>query len=89
MAKVRYADVRVGCIAQEAVLSGFKNVATISELAALVTNDPEKARTVATQYKAYQKVSYEGYDELLRSGSTAASQAEQDCQQSRTRNNPW
>jgi predicted dehydrogenase len=69
---VRYAVVGLGWIAQEAVLPGFKNAAKNSELAALVTDDPEKARKLGKEYKVAKTASYEEYDELLRSGSIDA-----------------
>ncbi len=71
-AKVRYAVVGLGWIAQEAVLPGFRNATKNSELVALVTDDPEKANKVGREYEVAQTVSYEGYDELLRSGSIDA-----------------
>lgn len=70
--KVRYAVVGLGWIAQESVLPGFKNATKNSELAALVTDDPEKARKVGKEYEIAKTVSYDGYDELLRSGAIDA-----------------
>lgn len=70
--KVRYAVVGLGWIAQEAVLPGFKNATKNSELVALVTNDPDKAKKVGKEYDVAKTVSYDGYDELLRSGSIDA-----------------
>ena len=48
--KVRYAVVGLGWIAQEAVLPAFKNADSNSELAGLVTSDPEKADKVSREY---------------------------------------
>jgi predicted dehydrogenase len=70
--KIRYAVVGLGWIAQEAVLPGFENASKNSELVALVTDDPEKAREVGLRYGIAKTVSYEGYDNLLRSGSIDA-----------------
>ena len=70
--KVRYAVVGLGWIAQESVLPGFRNASTNSELVALVTDDPEKARKLGKAYAVSKTVSYDGYDELLRSGSVDA-----------------
>jgi predicted dehydrogenase len=70
--KIRYAVVGLGWIAQESVLPGFRNATKNSELVALVTNDPEKARKLSTEYDVAETVSYDGYDELLRSGSVDA-----------------
>jgi predicted dehydrogenase len=70
--KVRYAVVGLGWIAQESVLPGFRNATKNSELVALVTDDPEKARKLGKEYDVTKTVSYDGYDELLRSGSIDA-----------------
>jgi predicted dehydrogenase len=70
--KVRYAVVGLGWITQESVLPGFKNANTNSELAALVTDDPEKARQLGKEYDVARTTSYDGYDELLQSGSIDA-----------------
>jgi predicted dehydrogenase len=70
--KIRYAVVGLGWIAQESVLPGFSNATINSELAALVTDDPEKARQLGKEYEVAKTVSYDGYDELMRSGSVDA-----------------
>jgi predicted dehydrogenase len=70
--KVRYAVVGLGWIAQESVLPGFRNATKNSELAALVTDDLEKARKLGKEYDVANTVSYNGYDELLSSGSIDA-----------------
>lgn len=69
--KIRYAVVGLGWIAQEVVLPGFKG-AKYSELAALVTDDPEKAEELGKKYDINHIVNYDDYDELLRSGSIDA-----------------
>lgn len=66
--KIRYAVVGLGWIAQEAILPAFKNAAGNSELVALVTDDPEKAAELGKKFSVAKTVSYDGYDELLRSG---------------------
>jgi glucose-fructose oxidoreductase len=69
--KIRYAVVGLGWIAQEVVLPGFKG-AKHSELAALVTDDPEKAQELSEKYEIAKVVDYDGYDSLLRSGEIDA-----------------
>jgi glucose-fructose oxidoreductase len=70
--KIRYAVVGLGWIAQESVLPAFRNATKNSELVALVTNDAEKARKLSNEYGVARTVSYDGYDDLLRSGSIDA-----------------
>jgi predicted dehydrogenase len=70
--KIRYAVVGLGWIAQESILPGFKNASKNSELAAFVTDDPEKARKLGEEYKVTTTVSYDHYDQLIRSGSIDA-----------------
>lgn len=48
--KVRYGIVALGDIAQEAMLPGVEHTGN-SEVTALVTSDPVKARQVGKQYK--------------------------------------
>jgi glucose-fructose oxidoreductase len=69
--KIRYAVVGLGWIAQEVILPGFKG-AKYSELAALVTDDAEKAEELGEKYDVAERVDYNGYDELLRSGKVDA-----------------
>ncbi len=69
--KVRYAVVGVGDIAQEAMLPGIAHTGN-SELVALVTGDSEKARQVGAQYGIKLTWSYEGFEEMLRSGEVDA-----------------
>lgn len=66
--KIRYAVVGIGHIAQTAVLPAFKNAAGNSELAAIVTGDPEKADVLPTKYPGVTAFSYEEYEKLLGSG---------------------
>lgn len=69
--KVRYAVVGLGWIAQEVILPGFKG-AKHSELTALVTDDPEKAKELGEKYAIPKVADYDGYESLLRSGSIDA-----------------
>lgn len=68
---MRFAVVGLGHIAQAAVLPAFKH-AKNCELAALVSDDAEKARQVGKMYGVSQIVDYEGYDALLESGAVDA-----------------
>ena len=68
---VRYAVVGLGHIAQVAVLPAFKH-APNSELAAIVSGEPAKLKTIARQYRVTRTSDYDGYDELLRSGDIDA-----------------
>lgn len=70
--KVRYAVVGLGHIAQVAVLPGFKNAKSNSELTALVSGDPVKLKKLSKQYKVKATYSYSNYDELLESGEIDA-----------------
>ncbi len=69
--KIRYAVVGLGWIAQEVVLPGFKG-AEHSELAALVTDDPEKAQELGKKYDISEIADYDGYEGLLRGGNIDA-----------------
>jgi predicted dehydrogenase len=69
--KVRYAVVGLGDIAQASMLPGIKHTGN-SELTALVTGDPEKARKVAEQYGVEHTYSYDQFDAMLTSGHVDA-----------------
>ena len=69
--KVRYAVVGLGDIAQASMLPGIKHTGN-SELVALVTGDPEKARKVADQYGVEDTYSYEQFGAMLASGKVDA-----------------
>lgn len=69
--KVRYAMVALGDITQEAMLPGVKHTGN-SEVTALVTNDPEKARGVGEQYGVSEHYDYDGFERMLRSGTVDA-----------------
>jgi predicted dehydrogenase len=63
-AKIRYAVVGLGHIAQVAVLPAFKNAAN-SELVAIVSGEPEKRKKLGRKYRLEQTYSYEDYDRAL------------------------
>ncbi len=63
---VRYAVVGLGHIAQNAVLPAFKNSRRNSRLAALVSDDRTKLRTLADAYKVKATYTYDEYDECLK-----------------------
>src|SRR5919206_1361059 len=65
--KIRYAVVGLGHIAQAAVLPAFAH-AENSELAALVSDDPEKLAKLGRKYKVKNRFSYAEYDDCLNSG---------------------
>jgi predicted dehydrogenase len=65
--KVRYAVVGAGDITQQAMMPGIKHTGN-SELTAIVTGDPEKAKELAKQYGVEHTYSYEQFDDLLKSG---------------------
>ena len=65
--KVRYAVIGLGHVAQVAVLPAFAH-AQNSELAALVSDDPEKLEKLGRRYKVKARFDYDRYDECLRSG---------------------
>ena len=69
--KIRYAVVGLGWIAQEVILPAFKD-AKYSQLSALVTDDPRKAKELGKKYDVTQTLDYDAYDELLRNGSIDA-----------------
>jgi glucose-fructose oxidoreductase len=69
--KVRYAVVGLGYIAQVAVLPGFPNAKSNSELAALVSDDTKKRKELSRRY-GVPAYSYDDYGKLLRSGEIDA-----------------
>jgi predicted dehydrogenase len=70
--KIRYAVVGLGDIAQGAVLPGFKNAGKNSELAALISDDPEKLKGLSKHYRVSNTCGYDDYDAFLRSGKVDA-----------------
>jgi predicted dehydrogenase len=65
--KVRYAVVGLGHIAQVAVLPAFAH-AENAELAALISDDPEKLAKLGRRYKVRDRFGYDQYEDCLRSG---------------------
>jgi predicted dehydrogenase len=63
--KIRYAVVGLGHIAQVAVLPAFAHAKRNSTLAAVVSDDATKRRTIATKYKLDQTYSYDEYERCL------------------------
>ncbi len=70
--KIRYAVVGLGHIAQVAVLPAFAHAKKNSEVAALVSDDPQKLKTLSRRYKVDQVFSYDDYGDCLRSGAVDA-----------------
>jgi predicted dehydrogenase len=65
--KIRYGVVGLGHIAQVAVLPAFAHTENC-ELAALVSDDPEKLEKLGRRYKVKARFSYQQFDECLGSG---------------------
>lgn len=63
--RVRYAVVGLGYIAQTAILPAFANAKKNSELAALVSDDPAKLKSLGRKYKVDKLYSYEQYADCL------------------------
>jgi predicted dehydrogenase len=70
--KIRYAVLGLGYIAQKAVLPAFRNASANSQLAALVSDDPDKLKKLSNQYKVDLVYSYDDYEDCLRSGEIDA-----------------
>jgi glucose-fructose oxidoreductase len=70
--KVRYAVVGLGHIAQVAVLPAFAHASENSEITALVTDDPTKAKKLSKKYCVEAVHSYKDYKDLLTSGKVDA-----------------
>jgi predicted dehydrogenase len=70
--KIRYAGVGLGHIAQMAVLPAFKHARRNADLTALVSGDTEKRLALSEKYHVRHAVSYDQYDDLLRSGEVDA-----------------
>ncbi len=64
--QVRYAVIGLGHIAQVAVLPAFANAKRNSRLAALVSGDPVKRRTLSERYGVERAYAYDEFDECLR-----------------------
>jgi predicted dehydrogenase len=63
--RIRYAVVGLGHIAQKAVLPAFQNATRNSELAALVSDDPAKLKTLGDEYDVDCGFSYEEFEDGL------------------------
>lgn len=63
--RVRYAVVGLGHIAQVAVLPAFAHARRNSTLAALVSDDPRKLKTLSRKYGGVDTFSYDEYEECL------------------------
>jgi glucose-fructose oxidoreductase len=66
-AKVRYAVIGLGYIAQKAVLPAFAAARTNSELTALISDDPVKLRELSDRYGVQHTFSYDEFDDALAS----------------------
>jgi predicted dehydrogenase len=69
---VRYAVVGLGYISQDAVLPAFFHASENSELRALVTDDPVKAKRLSKKYDVPRTYAYKDFDLCLRSGEIDA-----------------
>ncbi|HEY2797462.1 MAG TPA: Gfo/Idh/MocA family oxidoreductase [Thermoanaerobaculia bacterium] len=63
--KIRYAVVGLGYISQAAVLPAFRHARKNSELAAIVSDDPTKLRTLARRHDVPRLYDYDGFSECL------------------------
>jgi predicted dehydrogenase len=70
--RVRYAVVGQGYIAQVAVLPAFAHAEENSVLAAIVSGDPRKRRSLSRRYDVPIAVGYDDYDDLMESGEVDA-----------------
>ena len=71
-AKVAYAVVGLGHIAQHAVLPAFAHARENSELVALVSSDPVKLKKLSREYKVPETYSYDEYEACLHRGTVDA-----------------
>ena len=69
---IRYAVIGLGHIAQAAVLPAFEHVRKTSQLAALVSDDPEKLKELGERYGVERRASYDQLDSLLQGGGIDA-----------------
>lgn len=72
MARVRYAVIGLGHIAQAAVLPAFAHARRNSELVAFVSGETKKLRTLGKRYGVQHLYGYEAADELFESGEIDA-----------------
>lgn len=64
--KIRYAVVGLGYIAQSAVLPGFKNARSNSQLVALVSGDKDKLKKLGDKYNVEKRYLYSEFEECLK-----------------------
>lgn len=69
--KVRYAIVGIGDIAQEAMMPGVDHTGN-SQITALVSGNPDKAKQVGEKYDVADIYTYEQFDQMLTSGKVDA-----------------
>lgn len=69
---INYAVVGLGYFAQSAVLPAFKHARKNSKLMALVSDDPVKLKTLGKKYNVDMRVSYDMYEDLLKTGEIDA-----------------
>src|SRR5205814_8231185 len=62
---IRYAVVGLGHISQNAVLPAFAHARRNSRLAALVSDDPVKLKTLSKKYHVKATYSYDQYEDCL------------------------
>lgn len=67
-ARVRFAVVGLGDIAQRAVLPAFAHTGSKAVLAALVSGEPKKRRVLGRRFAGTITCGYDDYDDLLSSG---------------------
>ncbi len=70
--KIRYGVVGLGNIAQVAVLPAFAHAKENSELAALISSDPEKLRVLGEKYLVQHLGSYDQLEEIARAAELDA-----------------
>lgn len=70
--RIRYAVVGLGNIAQVAVLPAFAHARENSELAALVSSNPEKLKALGRRYNVALRGSYDQLEEILADGAVDA-----------------
>ena len=70
--QIRYAVVGLGHIAQVAVLPAFAHARANSQLTGLVSDDPQKLKTLGRRYQVDHLFSYREYGDCLRSGAVDA-----------------
>lgn len=70
--RVRYAVAGMGYIAQGAVLPAFQHASENSELVALISDDPQKLRTLGRKYHVKHQFSYDDFEMGLRDAEVDA-----------------